>query len=223
MAFLVLVPFLMQPARLSPADQAARATLRRAVDRLENGTISRQQFERLAPRRNVPNWQRLQRRIHYPQSGALDLAFVLAYYGVDYRRNLQRLLLPDQLWQRGKALMPESLTGDLVILHDKHHDTASLGALLDLSLDGDPAEEQEAAIYELWQRQPVTLLRVAARSRARLGSLEVMVQMEGDDAKARKQLFAELRQFGHHPDRRVAGAAQRLLSMARRDFAQERG
>src|SRR5437660_6201283 len=82
------------PTRASPADQAAQSMLRRAVARLENGTISRQQFERLAPRRNVPTWQRLQQRIHYPQSGALDLAFVLAYYGVDYRHNLRRLMLP---------------------------------------------------------------------------------------------------------------------------------
>src|SRR5438132_9671325 len=109
MAFLILALLLSPPARLSPADRAAQATLRRAVARLENGTISRQQFERLAPRKSVPTWQRLQRRIRYPQFGALDLAFALAYYGVDYRRNLQRLLVPDQLWQRGKASMPESL------------------------------------------------------------------------------------------------------------------
>ena len=154
MLFLAHALLLSQPARLPPAGQAARVALRRAVGRLESGTISREQFERLAPRRNVPTWQRLQRRIHYPQSGWLDLAFVLAYWGVDYRRNVQRLMLPDQLWQRGKASIPEMLTVDLMILHDKHDDTASLGALLDVGLDGGPAEEQEAAIYTLWQRQP---------------------------------------------------------------------
>jgi hypothetical protein len=223
MLLLALVLLLSHPARLSPADQAARVALRRAVARLESGAISRQQFERLAPQRNMPTWQKLQQQIHYPQSGALDLAFVLAYYGVDYRRNLQRLLLPDQLWQRGKASMPESLSDDLKILHDRHHDTASLGALLDLVLDGGPAEGQEDIIARLWQRQPVTLLRLAAGSKTRLRNLEDMVQLEGDDLPARKQLFAELRQYGRHPDPRVAGAARTLLSMARRDFAQQRG
>ena len=173
--FLALALLLGQPAQLSPADQAARVSLRRAVARLESGAISPQQFERLAPRRNVPTWQWLQQRIHYPQSGALDLAFVLAYYGVDYRRNLRRLMLPDQRWQRGKASMPESLSDDLMILHDKHHDTASLGALLDLVLDGGPAEGQEDIIAKLWQRQPATLLRLAAGSKTRLGNLEDMV------------------------------------------------
>jgi hypothetical protein len=223
MAILALALLFSQPARLSPADQAVRATLRQAVAQLEDGTISQGQFERLVPRRNVPIWQRLQRRIHYPQFGALDLAFVLAYYGVDYRHNLQRLLLPNQASRIGKIPMPESLTGDLMILHDKHHDTASLGALLDLALDGGPAEELEGAIYELWQQQPTTLLRLAAKSTTRLGNLEDMVLTEGDDLKVRKQLLAELRQFGHHPDRRVAGAARRLLSMASRDLAQQRG
>lgn len=207
------------PARLSPADQQAQAALRRAVERLEQGDITRKEFERLAPRRNVSTWRRLQRRIRYPQFGALDLAFVLAYYDVDYPRNLQRLLLPDRVWPRGNVPMPEMLTTDLMILHDKHHDTASIGALLDLALDGGPAEEQEAAIYEIWKQAPTTLLRLAAGSDQRLGSLDDMVLMEGDDLKTRKQLFAELRQYGRHPDPRVARAAHRLLGMARRDFA----
>jgi hypothetical protein len=221
-ALLALALLLSLPARLSPADRTAQATLRRAVAGLENESTSPRQFERLAPRRTVPLWQRLQRKVRYPRYGAMDLAFVLAYYGVDYRQNLQRLFLPDQAWQRGRASMPEGLIGDLVILHDKHHDTASLGALLDLALDGGPAEVQEATIYGIWQQEPAMLLRVAAGSKARLGALDVMVQMEGDDLKVRRQLFAELRRFSRHPDRRVAGAARRLLSMARRDFAQER-
>lgn len=218
-----LALLLGRPASLSPADQAARVSLRRAVARLESGTVTPRHFERLAPRRNEPMWLWLQRRMRYPQSGALDLAFVLAYYGVDYRENLQRLMLPDRLWTKGKAPMPESLTDDLTILHNKHHDTASLGALLDLKLDGGPGEEQEGAIYDLWQRQPTALLRLAAGSKSRLGNLEDMVQIEGDDAKARKQLFAELRRFGRHPDPRVAAAARSLLSSARRDFAYQRG
>jgi hypothetical protein len=234
MLFLGHALLLSQPARLSPADQAARVALRRAVARLEQGSISRQQFERLVPPRNVPAWQRLQRRIHYPQTGALDLAFVLAYYGVDYRQNLQRLMLPASRIgssQEGKSETAaehgfnarDTLPDDLMILYRKHHDTASLGALLDLRLDGASAESQEAVIYQLWQRQPATLLRIAAGSKTRLWNIEQMVVMEGDDAKPRKQLLAELRRFGRHPDPRVAGAARRVLSMARRDFAQQRG
>jgi hypothetical protein len=222
MVIAALVFLVSLPARLSPADRAVQATLRRAVAGLENDSITARQFERLVPRRNVPIWQRLQRRIIYPRYGAMDLAFVLAYYGVDYRHNLQRLLLPDKAWQRRKGPMPENLASDLDILHEKRHDLASLGALLDLVLDGDPAEGQEAVISNLWQREPVTLLRVASGSKTRQRNLEDMVQMEGDDRRVREQLFAELRRFGRHADRRVASAARRLLSMARRDFARER-
>jgi hypothetical protein len=221
MLYLALALLLSQPAQLPAADRAAQVTLRRAVSQLEKGTISRGQFERLAPRRSVPTWQRLQRRLRYPQAGTLDLAFVLAYYGIDYRQNLRRLVLPAKLWQSGKAPMPEYLTDDLVILHEKHHDTASLAALLDLALDGGPAEGQEAAIYAQWQRQPATLLRLAVGSETRLRNLADMVQMEGDDPQVRKQLFAELRRLGRHRDRRVAKAAQSLLAMAKRDLAQE--
>ena len=62
----------------------------------------------------------------------------------------------------------------MMILHHKHHDTASLGALLDLALDGGPADEREYAVCQFWQRQPATLLRVAAGSERRLGSLETI-------------------------------------------------
>jgi hypothetical protein len=210
------------PARLSPADQAVRTRLRRAVDGLEKVAISRQQFERLAPRSKVPTWQRLQRRLHYPRLGALDLAFVLAYYWVDYRQNLQRLLLPDRRWVRGKAAMPESLTGDLVILHRKHHDDASLGALLDVRLDGGPGEEHEYALYQLWKRKPATLLRLAAGSKRRLGTLEGMVLMEGDAVMERNPILMELRKFTRHQDRRVAGAARRLLAMSKQGIAEMR-
>jgi hypothetical protein len=221
MLYLTLALLLSQPMPLSTADRAAQGALRRAVSQRENEAISRRQFERLAPRRNIPTWQRLQRRIRYPQRGALDLAFVLAYYGVDYRQNLQQLMRPARLWLKDKAPMPEYLAQDLAILHEKHRDTASLAALLDLVLDGHPGEEQEAIVYDLWQREARTMLRLAAGSKTRLRTLEDMVLMEGDDLEARKELFAELRRLGRHHDRRVAAAAQSLLAMSKRDFAQE--
>jgi hypothetical protein len=117
--------------------------------------------------------------------------------------------------------MPEYLAQDLAILHEKHRDTTSLAALLDLVLDGHLTEEQEAIVYDLWQREARTMLRLAAGSKTRLRTLEDMVLMEGDDLEAGKELFAQLQRLGRHPDRRVAKAARTLLAMSKRDFARE--
>src|SRR5438128_968470 len=49
----------------------------------------------------LPRLQRLQRKTPRNQELYIDLAFALAYFGVDYRRNVRRLAALDELWNRG--------------------------------------------------------------------------------------------------------------------------
>jgi hypothetical protein len=238
MILLALVMVASQPARLSPGNQAVRATLRRAVEELEsraengleNEKLAFRQFERLAPRSNIAVWQRLQRRIPPTRSGSLDLAFVLAYYGVDYERNLRRLLLPYRRWQRGiipipkteaaaihEATMLDTLPYDLELLFRKHRDGQSLSTLLVLRLDGGPGELQADAISHLWgDDHAARMLRVAAGSKVRRENIEAALEMDSDDSRDRKEIAAELRRLCHHPDTRVAKTAREVLSNLKR-------
>ena len=96
-------------AQLSSSDRAVLRHLRSVVPRLENQEISLGRFERLVPRTEVVTWQRLQHRLSPSQSGAADLAFVLAYYGVDYQRNLRRLLAYYERSQRASGSAGETI------------------------------------------------------------------------------------------------------------------
>jgi hypothetical protein len=215
-------------APLSPSDQAAMTALRQAVRTLEN-TQSQKQFERLVPRSKVTAWQRLQRHLPDPLPGSADLAFVLAYYGVDYQRNVHRLLRPYWRWRHSNA-HPDATIGhdsevvahlpdDLCLLFLKHHDALSWGTLSDLRFDGDTAETRADDIYDLWRREPVRLLRVASRSRDWLGAV-----WEGIDWNQRtrgNRLAADierLRRLSHHRDRRVAQAARTVMADLTKEF-----
>jgi hypothetical protein len=227
MHLLALVVMVSLPPRLSPADQAARTALRRAVTRLEKNEISQEQFEELQPRSRIATWLRLQRRIPSPRSGSADLAFVLAYYGVEYPRNLQRLLLPYRRWRRAasagapmpsvhEAAVLENLAEDLIILYRKRHDARSLGSLLDLPFRGAPDEaalNSRKALYfqQLWSGHEETVLRVASRSPVRLGNVAKMLAEENEHAGDRKAVLDDVRRFTHDPDRRVAQAAGKVI------------
>jgi hypothetical protein len=227
-----LVCFLLfgQPAALSPADRAALATLRRSVDQREGGKISASQFERLAPRSKIPTWQRLQQQIPSPRSGSADLAFVLAYYGVDYPQNLRRLLLSYRRLNRANAhssertlahdeAVVENLPADLSLLYRKHLDARSLGALLDMRLDGASSEEQMGALQELWPGHAVEMLRVADGSPARLGNLAEMLGGEDETAGQSKDTLAEVQKYARHRDPRVRRAAERVAFLLKATYS----
>jgi hypothetical protein len=213
-----------QVVAYSQTDRAALASLRQAVAGLENGVIGPRQFERQAPRSNIPTWQRLQRRIPSTQSGSADLALALAYYGVEYRQNLGRLLAPYRRWtqthqkqqgpiSRHDASVVQSLPTDLGILYRKHRDAQSLGLLLDLRLDADEQAEgqRQEVLRHLWPENEVAILRAASGSRERLQSVAEMLDANYASTAGARATHAELQRLTHHPDRRVAKAATELL------------
>lgn len=226
---LALALAISHPAHSSTLGNA-RAALRRAVAGLEKGEISQEQFERRLPPAQIPTWRRLQQRTPTPQPGSADLAFVLAYYGVDYAHNLQRLLLPYRRWKRvqanlgtpsaHEAAVVQNLPEDLMILFSKHHDRASLGALLDLQLGGAGEDTfTRAAIHfqQLWSRSPATILRVAAGSPTRLGSVAKLLAEWNDTPGDRQQLLARVRKLTRYPDPQVARAARQVIFLLKAD------
>jgi hypothetical protein len=213
-------------AQLSSSDRAALASLRRAVADVESWEAPTAKdlarFEQLAPRSRVPTWRRLQRRLPSSRPGSADLAFVLAYYGIDYQQNLQRLLLPYRRWRKGSSSereqnMLEALPTDLLILYLKHHDVRSLGALLDLQLDGAPAEVHSSVLAALWD--PVRMLRLSDGSPVRIANIGGMLLYVSD--LDRKAAAKEVRPFIHHRDPRVARAARKVLQWVMKPPAAE--
>lgn len=213
-------------APLSPTDRAEQAAIRRAVGQLENGKIRQSRFEQLLPRSHIPTWQRIQRQIPSTRSGSADLAFVLAYYGVEYRHNLDRLLLPYRRWRQAlaspaasggshDAAVVESLPDDLRLLYLKHHDIHSLGALLGMQLDGAYSENQMGVLQQLWNSHAVEMLRAAAGSPVRLGNIAEMLAGENEKPADERAVLAELRPFTRHHDQRVAQAAERVVFLVK--------
>ena len=209
----------------SALDRAALSSLRSAVSGLEHGSLGEAAFQHLAPPANIYTWKRLQHQIRYPKAGSLDLAFALAYYHVDYHHNIQRLLLPVRSPDgrpRAKLSALETLPQDLMILHERHHDVETLGALLDprfhalfKSHRGDPDPQCES-LNNLWETDPVPLLLAASGSQERMRTLAEAVDYDyGDKDPAHCADAATLRRLGRHPDRRVARAAGQLLAALR--------
>jgi hypothetical protein len=214
----------------SEQDQAARAALRRAVTLLENDQISREQFEELVPRADIPRWQRLQRQIPVPRPGSADLAFVLAYYGVEYAQNLDRLQQPYRRWRRLCTRLRcrvsahdqgviETLPGDLEILYGKHRDAVSLGALLDLQLDlasteagtdGSAAGAQMAALHRVWINHAPAMLWAASAAPGRLQNLAWSLALANDNTYDREEALRQLDDLCQHADLRVAQAAGKV-------------
>jgi hypothetical protein len=212
-------------AHLSASDQSALSDLRAAVDGLERGNQGTAAFERLTPPTQIATWKRLQREIRYPIAGSQDLAFALAYYHVDFSRNIQRLLLPVRRKEQGRPVKPsilESLPLDLEILYERHPDAQILNALLDPRITRncdadarDPGPVTEA-LNNLWLSDPAALLRAASGSGPRIKTLADAIDCDyGDKDPAHRRDAATLRGLSGQRDARVAAAARQLLAALR--------
>jgi hypothetical protein len=203
------------------SDQTALSRLRSAVDALEHGSQGAAAFRRLAPPTQIATWKRLQRQVRYPRAGSLDLAFALAYYQVEFRQNVQRLLIPVWMKERGRPVKPSSLTnlpGDLELLYAQRPDPLILRILLDPRLQSicdaggsDPGPDIEA-LNNLWSADPVALLRAASGSPLRIKTLAKAINEEyGDKDPAHRGDAAALRKLTRHSDTAVARVARQLL------------
>lgn len=159
-------------------------------------------FERELPASNIPTWQRLQKRVKPNNRTYVETAFALAYYGVDYDANLRRVQRPYLVWladadgrtadRYGKEYPNDSLADNnlnswggtsfaLNLLYLKQHDLKSLGAWLDLKLDGAPSEENDDSLMELWQRHSLDMLHAAYGHPRRVETLAEMLWYNHDE------------------------------------------
>jgi hypothetical protein len=226
---------------LSPADKATLARLRTAISDAANQAITLRRFERLLPQTNIPQWLRLQHRIPASRKDYMNVTFMLAYYGRDYRRNLDYLFKPYRDWRR-QYESPDSTSRDeetageydpnaadvedvpyfLMLLYKKHHDSKALGHLLDMQTDGALAEGQCDALNKLVPHE-VALLRAASFSSIRLNNMAKMYRSiceTPSDTRTNIQALREL--YLKHPDPRVATAAKRVISLLSRDLSQKK-
>ncbi len=203
-----------------------------AVSRLNDKKASIIRFERTVTAADARRAQRAIGGVKPNGPAYADLSFVQAYYGLDYARNLTRLMRPYRLWRNDVEewvrQYPAEQTSDtfdglemisiaLNYLYLKHHDSASLGAWLDMKLDGASAEVSADTLGELWSRHSRDLLK-AATSKARQRNLASALNYSRvsdnsrDIERTNKQnLLNELRQFQRDRSPAVAAHARSVI------------
>lgn len=226
----ILLAYQLLPGRVVQSDTATLAHVRAAVKSLNDRKAAFVRFEQTLKPSDAATWQRLLGKVRANSKDYAALSFALAYYGIDYDRNLARLLRPYRIYSRDSARWakeyPMRETSTLVdldfawfsmnLLYLKHHDLKSLGAWLDLRLDGAYAEGSLQALAELWQRHETDMLR-AANSSDRIAHLAIVLvgdPQNGDATGNRnplRTLLADLQRRAHGRDPRVALSARRLI------------
>lgn len=224
------------------ADSTFLARVHRAVARMSDRKAAFLRFEHEVRPADARRCRALQSSVRPNSQAYAELAFIQAYWGVDYETNLQRLLRPYRLWthdiNRWEREYPRFGASDrsltelsgvfhaLNFLYLKHHELKSLGLWLDLRLDGGWAEESDDDLGELWQRHSTDMLRAAAHSPRRLENLakalEYSRMSSGDAAqerRLRREFLRSLQPLTQSTDVRVARTASRLRILLRKPRA----
>ena len=239
----------------SPLTQTEKAEIDRAVTAMSRCSYggkhlerSRRQFEQQAPRSQVPHWEAMRRRLGLFDRQYMELSALLACYGVDYSANLGRILRPYRTLQRvadnevgyqiafrGKTIDGRTLDdrfddtpGILACIFAMRHDAMSVGLLLDLNLDGGPAEHRDEALMNLWPTDKISILRSVSGSPERTAATAHFLQwLFGDTSgpgsgRARtSKLLGELSTLSRSRDARVAAGSRQvsleLQRLARRE------
>lgn len=208
-------------APVRPLDAADRRALEHVISAVTQFEYERntRDFTRAAPKTLIPTWRRLQSRLAPNERGYPSVAFALAFYQVDYARNIERLLAQYRIARRAydadqePALPPrygeaeELLPNDLYILFERFHDPVSLGRLMDLRTDGAMAENQSWWLHDIWTSRPTATLLAANKSPVRLERLADTINYEANPAYAADKFrhdHATLARLMRSRDRRVA-------------------
>lgn len=219
------------------------ARVHHAVSEMSDRKAAFLRFEREIRPADARRCRALQASVRPNSQAYAELAFVQAYWGVDYDANLQRLLRPYRLWTRDTArwsreypslnALDSSLTELYGIFHAlnylylKHHDLKSLGLWLDLRLDGAPSEGNADELGALWQRHSSDMLRAAAFSPRRLENLADALEFSwmttgepAQDRRLRREFIRSLLPLTRSADPRVVRTASRLRTLLRKPRAE---
>jgi hypothetical protein len=238
-ARLCLISLLLLGVVGSPLSRQQRTLLRQLhgrILRLSTDKKDMHHFEHQTSHRERLQWQQLQNSPNLSKATTADLAFALAYYGIDYDRNLRRVLKPYTVWRQvytnyrpgtaddikdytGLTDAVEAVPGRLAILFAKRRDSKSIRYLLDMQTDGAVAEAHTSAISQLWNDgHELALLRAACTSKTPLDNLAQVLEVEDirTDEHPKKALRLEralLARYSRRADPCISYAAKRVSAL----------
>jgi hypothetical protein len=235
---------IMQKPPLTARERVFLAHIRQAVAHMTDKRASFVRFEQAVPESDAAFCGKLLLKVAPNSADYASCAFAQAYYGLDYDANLQRLLRPYRLWHshihKWEQEYPNSTMGtptdldgvysSLNWLYLKHHDLKSLGAWIDLRLDGAWAEGSDGELSDLWKRHKADMLKAASASTRRLENLHdalIFGDDGADERTIRRNLIADLKPYlhnkdnhnkdNHNKDNRISQAAHELNRLVYRD------
>lgn len=140
-----------------------------------------------------------------------SVAFVLAYYGVDPRQNVDRMLLPYVRWRRNPsvgAMVMDSLPHSLERVYRRRNEEFVLRQILGFQADGSISASMSSVKADLFLDSPNLVLRTAAGRRADLERLAISLWSESGDKKKSPRIRATLQKMAGSGDPQVARAAR---------------
>jgi hypothetical protein len=173
----------------------------------------------------LPLLQRLQRKTPKDQELYIDLAFALAYFGVDYQLNVRRLAALDELWNRGDPSwqqyvsdgndMRDSIPDLMSTLYEHNHDPGLLRTLFSWGLDGGPAEVLDVGRVQLLTAFPLQVLRVTRHSADREeGAIRSLSDEVGADEAEYRRATRSVRRASRRADPVLRRYIHRFLQRA---------
>ena len=220
-------------APLSASDTAFLNRIDRAVSRMSDKKTAFVQFEKTVTKADAIRCNQMQSKVAPNSNYYADCAFIQAWYGIDYDKNLYRLLRPYRFMKKSEAAQdkdypfssqlgplidPDNFWVALNWLYLKHHDLKSLGTWEDLLLDGAPGEGSAGELTDLWTRHAEDMLRAAYGHPLRINHLAETLNWsyeQADGKNHKREEVAEARQYTRSKDKRVASTAQALVRVLR--------
>lgn len=179
-------------------------------------------------------WQHLQKIVPSESREAADIACLLAYYGIDYNRNVRRLLRPYTL-QRSERIGHKEptreyadeqegncLPGHLARIYDRWRDPTVLRWLLGSHLpDMEGRAEEHQALIDLWDDHWIALLQAASQSagrRSRLASALLYACHMAEEPLIWRAYARHLQRALYSRDLPLRKTALKLLAHLRRRY-----
>ena len=185
-------------------------------------TITGHQFEQMFPKSSLPTWQKIQRKAPKYSKARMDSSYLLAYYGVGYEQNVDRMMEIYKLYTKRHfnaeiEEMLDFLTGELDDLYSKQHVRSTLGTLLNLGIDGAGGDGLTELIAVRYRQNRRAVLQAANGSAGAIANILFVLNTSlatsteskiSADIKALKDLETD----SHCKDPAVARSARLLLS-----------
>jgi hypothetical protein len=213
------------------------AQLKEAIQRFATDGDHPLPFRRADPSALLPRLTRFQRQTPGTSQRYRQISFVLAYLGVDYRCNVQRLIHPVELWNHGRyselAIYERDnsdplseIVAYLVRLYRRHRDPQLLRILFAWRLDGHWAEELDVEKVRLLTVYPSAVLRAVrpSRSRTEIATDALATEVGADDSEYRRAV-RQIQRASHRSsptERRFVRQFLRRLDARRRVYERVR-